>query len=114
MNKKGFTLVELLTVIVIISLVLMIVFPAVSKILKQNSDELYESYEHMMVEYAKVSPLNTNNKIGLTALDNLEKVKAECTGYVTITRSSGTPVYKAFIKCGDKYKTTNYVDSLAG
>ena len=112
MNKKGFTLIELLAVIVIIGLILMIVFPAATKVLEHNSDELYESYEKMMVEYAKVSPLNNSSLIGLTSL-GIDKVDKECDGYVTINRSGTAPVYKAFIKCSDKYQTTGYNANLA-
>ena len=113
MNKKGFTLVELLSIIVLIGIVLMVVFPAVSKLLKRNNEEMYASYEDMMVEYAKVSSLNNNNTIGLTALDNLDQVKNECIGYVTINHNSVPNVYKAYIKCSDKYQTENFDVSKA-
>ena len=113
-NKKGFTLVEMLTIIVLIGLVMMIVFPAVSKLLKRNNEEMYQTYEDMMVEYAKVSSLNVNNVIVLSDLENLEQVKNQCTGYVTINHSSTPNVYKAYIKCDDKYKTENFNANLAG
>lgn len=112
MNKNGFTLVELLTVIVIISLVLMIIYPSVTKILQRNSNEMYESYEKMMVEYAQISPLNGNSIIKLANLDELDKVKKECKGYVTIDHSVTPNVYKAYISCEGKYQTIGYNTSL--
>lgn len=42
MKEKGFTLVELLGVIVILSLVLMLVFPTVNNILSQSKDTIYQ------------------------------------------------------------------------
>lgn len=41
--KKGFTLVELLAVIVILSVISMLVFPNVIKIINQSKENLYQS-----------------------------------------------------------------------
>lgn len=108
MNKKGFTLMELLAAIVIIGVVLMIVYPEISKISKKNSDDLYKSYENMMVEYAMVSQLKNNTIIKLSELEELVQIKKECKGYVTINHNVTPNDYKAYIRCGDKYKTTGY------
>ena len=113
MNNKGFTLAELLAVIVIITIVLLIVYPAVRKISDNNSDELYKGYERMMVEYARVSSLNNNNIIKLNQLEELDKVKNECKGYVIINHSVTPNTYTAYIKCDNKYTTAGYDNSKA-
>lgn len=109
MNKKGFTLIELLAAIVIISLILMIVYPSITKISDENSTKMYKTYEDMMVEYAKASPLNDQYRIYLDDLDELDKIKNECDGYVLIDHDKTPPEYKAYIKCGEKYETDGYV-----
>lgn len=43
MNKKGFTLVELLAVIIIISIVSMLIFPAVGSVIFQSKNDLYDA-----------------------------------------------------------------------
>ena len=109
MNKNGFTLVELLTIIVVISIILLIVYPSITNIMQENNTELYKSYENMMVEYAKVSPLRSRNRIKLTELPDLYKLIGEgvCSGYVNITHGS-TITYTPYIKCGDKYTTVGF------
>lgn len=44
MNKKAFTLIELIAVIVIMGLLLLIVFPATSKLMKDNETKVYTTY----------------------------------------------------------------------
>jgi len=43
-NKKGFSLIELVGVIVIIGLILIVAIPAVTKLLKSNNNKEYENY----------------------------------------------------------------------
>ncbi len=106
MNKKGFTLIELLATIVIIALIMSFIMPSATKLINENNEKIYHEYEQMMIEYAQVSKLNHQDRIDLNDLEGLEKVKEECTGYVTINHSSEKPIYQAFITCGDKYSTT--------
>ncbi len=44
MKNKGFTLIELVAVIVIMGMLLLIVFPATSRLMKQNEDKKYDTY----------------------------------------------------------------------
>ena len=53
MNKKGFALIELLAVIVILGLFIAILFPAISKYIIQTKDETYSMYENDMKTSAK-------------------------------------------------------------
>lgn len=116
MNKKGFTLVELLATIIIIGLVMTLIMPSASKVSKNNKKRIYKEYEKAMIEYAEVSSLKDGNVIKLSQMnefgeEELGKVKKECDGYVLIDHSSTIPVYSAYITCGDQYTTTDFNSS---
>ncbi len=107
-SKKGFTLIEMLAVIVIIAIIMALVLPTATRVRNNNKTRIYKEYESMMVEYAKVNELNYQDSIDLIDLDELEKVKNECSGYVEIDHSTNPPTYASFITCGDEYTTDNY------
>ena len=44
MKEKGFTLIELIAVIVIMGMLLLIVFPATSRLLKSNEEKKFDMY----------------------------------------------------------------------
>ena len=109
-NNKGFTLLEVLTVIVVITAIMMITIPLISSITDKNQDELYHSYEKMMEEYVMASNIKTPGNVWLSNIDGLDQIKKECgnNGFVRIEKKEGEPLnYKTYIKCG-KYKTTDY------
>lgn len=102
MNKKGFTLVELLATIVIIALIMSIVLPSATKVSRENKYEMCEAYKQMMVEYAKTNIKTNQYYIELEDLEELEKVKSDCNneGYVTIDYDeNGNQVYEAHLSC---------------
>ena len=102
LNKKGFTLIEVLTVIIVISLIMMVGFPALLNIMNKNNDELYKSYEKLMIEYVKAGDYQDRDRVYLSELEGLDQVKEKCTtGYVDIIRSTTPYVYQAHITCGD-------------
>ena len=53
MKKKGFTLVELLAVIIILSLVLVIAVPSVNKYIKQSKEKAYDTQISTIIEAAQ-------------------------------------------------------------
>ena len=57
MNKKGFTLIELIAVIVILGMLLMIVLPATSRIMSSNDKREYDEYYKLIkaaaIKYAR-------------------------------------------------------------
>ena len=62
MNKKGFTLVELLAVIVILSIILVIAVPSVNRYIKQSKEKAYKVQISELLD-AVESYANMNNEI---------------------------------------------------
>lgn len=113
MNKKGFTLVELIAVIVLLALVTMLIVPNLSDLRSSNSNKQYETYLNMMMEYTKLYPNYKNrsticlSELKTVGLKNFSE-SATCNGYVTI--SGGT--IKPYISCTESdeslYKSEGY------
>ena len=100
LNNNAFTLTEMLTVIVIITLIMLIVLPSFTNLFKSNQKQLDDSYKKLMIEYAMVSDLNNRDRINLNELTELrDKIPDNCDGYVTIDHTKITPSYEAFITC---------------
>ncbi len=53
MNKKGFTLIELIAVVVILSLIALVVFPAVNSVIRNSREKAYESQINTLVKAAE-------------------------------------------------------------
>lgn len=101
MNNKGFTLVELLAVIVLLSLTMLLIFPSVRSIYSSNQNKQYETYEDMMINYVKVIPkYKEKSYICLSDLD-MKKINdnISCNGYVNISNM------KSYITCKNESKT---------
>lgn len=54
MNKKGFTLIELIATIVIMALILIMVMPSIIALRNNNKDKAYEYYGDSLIEAAKI------------------------------------------------------------
>ncbi len=92
MNKKGFTIVELLGVMALLALVLLLVVPGLSKLSGKNTKEEYETYLDLMVQYTKTYP-NYKSKSYVCLKDlGIKKINESviCSGYVRITNSGST------------------------
>ena len=96
-DVQGFTLVELISVIVLIALVMMLIVPGLSSLMNANRKKEYETYMDMMVEYTKTYPKYKEKEyICLSDLDIKEiKNNTDCNGYVTINGNT----LKAFLSC---------------
>ena len=120
MNKKGFTLVELLSTIIIISLISGIGVVAYNNFIKEGSDAVFESYENSMRSEAIYYITNhyseitfVDNKVTFTpaylkmdAINNPKNSNDKCpNSYVEATRTyvNNRPVisYKVCLICND-------------
>lgn len=75
MNKRGFTLTELITVIAIIGLILLITIPVYTGVMNNNKEEKYKLYvetvEKAVLTYADIENVNNGN----VTIDYLVKEK---------------------------------------
>ena len=133
-NKKGFTIIELLAVILIISILLIIAAPTVMKYMKKGTQSYYRSLEsevkvaggEYVETYRSLLPQNIGHVrvVDLAELESnkyIDPVKDEkgnsCIGQVTIEKTKTDSYdYYSCIKCGDYYTSTGkycvYNDSL--
>ena len=108
MNNKAFTLIEVLSTIVIMGIITLVVVPLISRKGYENQQTLYHEYENMIEEYAKFGQIYGNDDhINLADIPELSKISDECDGYAVIDHDNNDN-YKAYISCSDKYKTDGY------
>ena len=102
MNKKGFTLTELIVVIVIIGLVLLIVIPVSSNIMQNNAEEKGKFYvqtlENAVNTYCDM--YKTNNvtlddltREGLFKIESSNGVSTKLTDATFFRNENGTVLY---------------------
>lgn len=127
MNKKGFTLVELLAVIVLLGLIALIAAPAITGIIKQSKDSLSDSQKQSIEMSAKnwatdnMGKLPSNGNCILVKLSTLQsggyadlEIKDPKTGKiltdsditVKITRNNKQLIYEVSpenLSCGSTY-----------
>lgn len=129
MKKNGFTLVEILTVIVILGIIAVITTAAVTRLITKTSTNIYLSNENS-IKTAVESYYGSNDsqlpdfisgqkKIMLDDLINNgfirnirnPKNKSEsCSGYVITTKiGENKYTYDPYLKCGSDYETQNYI-----
>ena len=126
--KKGFTLVELLAVIVILAVILIIAIPQVLKAVDNSRNSAYTNQEQMIENVAKTYLAKNSgeapNEIGETLFIDLGDLQEKnligeirdasnqqiiCEGYVAITKIDFNDYdYKSFINCGENYQTEGY------
>ena len=110
MKKDGFTLVELIAVIVLIAIVSMLTFPALNNLRKNNNEKEFTTYQDMMVEYTKAIP-NYRYKSYVCLKDlGIKKINEsmECNGYVNISGNTLTPYLSCTQDGNSLYRTENY------
>ena len=72
MNKKGFTLTELLGIIVILGLIMLIVTPAILNRLSSKKEEINEIQTQMLKDAANMYFENNPDNNGCVSIDTLK------------------------------------------
>lgn len=64
LNKKGFTLIEILGVIIIMGLIIIVAIPTMSRMIHNNNNQEYENYNKLINEAAEVYTSKLKDQIG--------------------------------------------------
>ncbi len=107
-NKKGFTLVELLAVIVILAIIMVIALPAVMTAMNNGRKNAFKVYAQkvLTVAIAKNETERLDEKTGVTCytLPNLmKKGLGSFVGYVMVDYSSETDVQFSIVLADGKF-----------
>jgi prepilin-type N-terminal cleavage/methylation domain-containing protein len=134
MDKNGFSLVELLAVIVMLAIILSITAPSITNIIQNTSLKSFIMNEEMMVraskEYLSMKDNLLPSNVGDTIEIKLSLLQSEklissipnpwdkddiCDGYILITKLGPNNYdYTPYLKCSSNYKANGYVeDGLA-
>ena len=117
LNKKAFTLIEMLVVIVILGVVLAIAIPAVSSIVSSNRQDMYQV--HMEIVEEKTKLFIDQHKGELRSIDAtcfqvnyqtflnqdfITESDVHCTGSIIITKSGNGKNFSSdyYLSCVDK------------
>ena len=121
-DKKGFTLIEMLTAVIIISVLLLVIIPPVWKYIKKGTTEYYSSLENMVLlagrdylnDYKALYPKEIGNVtvINLDELENNKYIKDvvdtngdKCSAMVTVKKTAKNNYeYYSCLLCSD-YKS---------
>lgn len=118
-QEKGFTLVELIIVLALIGLILVIAFPALQGLTRNNEESQFETYEKLYIEAAKLyidkeQPVAVAGaggclKVTTQVLRSSELIKYDtsdkdvmgtCTGSIWVTRGTNNALtYEPSIQC---------------
>jgi len=122
-NRKGFTLIEVLGVVIVLGIILAIAVSSITKYIRFGTVEYYRSIENEVkasgMDYLETYRTLLPRQIGNVAVidlkelvDNnyIEEIKDEegnlCTGKITAKKiDSGTYEYYSCLKCGNSYNS---------
>ena len=128
MDRKAFTLVEMLAVILLLGVVLSLVIPNILNVIQKNSDKVFKVKEEQIAkaasDYVLLNDLVLPTEVGSTYLigfntlieaDAIKEVYESdsiCNGYVYIIKKDGSGYeYISCIFC-NKYETDNLVCNI--
>lgn len=116
LNKKAFTLIEMLVVVVIIGVVLAIAIPAVSNIIDSNRNRMYQTHMNIVEQKAQLfidqhkgelKSINATcfqvNYKTLVDKDFIIESDVNCTGTIIITKSGNGKNFSSdyYLSCKD-------------
>lgn len=131
MNKKGFTMIELLAVIVIMGILSTVAIISVSRYLNKANNSsyetmiktLYEESQNYLMDHLDLidelpTTITSNELLSGDYIDKLidpKNKKGECSGNVVVSNNSSSIesklknlTYKVTIKCGNTTKSETY------
>ena len=82
MNKKGFTLIELIGVMIIISILTILVIPTIVKVLKDNKNKLYYTQVDLIENAARLWGSDNDEKLSKSEVTYLSVDKLLSEGYI--------------------------------
>ncbi len=121
MDKKGFTLVEILASIIIILIILLLVFPTVRNMFNRNRIKIWEENENRLIEAAKkylvMKPIqfSPDGSVIITKeqlieeISDLDEPDTICDGYVLVTVIGNNEIFTPHISCENGYVSTNII-----
>ena len=132
LKTKGFTLVEILAVIIIIGIVALIAVPTVTNIIKNQGTETFitnkrnvstaaENYYKINIDLFPKNEYETTyislDKLVregyIDPIKNPTKPDISCRGYVEVFKDSGTDYdYITYLNCEEPYITEGYIDDI--
>ena len=127
MNKKGFSLVELLAVIVIIAIISGVATISYSSFIERSSDKTFETYQDTMHAEAVMYFMSDTSKVNdlpltlslsefkKTDIKNPVDKNDKClSSYVEVSRNPNTEIlslkYNVCLKCNAFDKCKEYID----
>ncbi|MDD4036521.1 MAG: LamG domain-containing protein [Bacilli bacterium] len=130
MKERGFTLVELLAVIIIIGIILAIAVPNIAKIIDKTRMDVYVKNENMLLEAVNTYmsknigerpkedgdtleiTLNDLQQKGLMKTIKDPKTNTECNGYVIVTKVGNNYDYTPHLNCVNSSISNSTDDGL--
>ncbi len=127
MNRKGFTLLELLTTLIVFGLMIVITVPKIMNFINGGKENYYNSLErdikaagmNYVQTYRTLLPRQIGHEVEISVkelMDNnyIDKVKDEngdiCEGKVIVTKVKKNGYsYISCLMCGDNYVTTDEI-----
>ena len=106
-KKNGFTLVEILAVVVILAILSLIAIPVVSKIIQESKEKLYREQVDRILEAAEKYMQDNDQKLPKKMVDNFDVSQAPVS-FVTITELHDS----SFIKESDPKNPIKSGDSM--
>lgn len=113
MNKKGFTLIEILFVVVLMAIIATITMPNIFKMLQSSKDKKYAEYEKLLIENLKLYNIDhkealwgTNNEVKTIGYLDLLTVNPDIDIEGCRASDSGKDPVLSISKSGNQYTYT--------